>query len=172
MVPRQIKPIPTGPRIPPRAPRSFRLKDEEPAPIPRAIAVIPSGSYSNPLGIKPSMPPSLPKTLQVVGTQNKKRVVIGVGSSFGKAMADTNSNPSVGPRQRQGLRTSELVSYSSPSPPPPSYTPPASSPTPGPPPPVLIKWKRLGVDTNTALNNTEGNSLQSRYHLLSNVCFS
>ncbi|KIK54493.1 hypothetical protein GYMLUDRAFT_206476 [Collybiopsis luxurians FD-317 M1] len=161
-----IKSIPTGPRNTvvsssktskdlvnvPRAPRSLRIKDEGSAPAPKAVAVVSSASYSNPLGIRPSAPPtsvpSGPKAL--TGTQPKRKLVIGVGAGLPLVRGISNVNSS---RKQSEPNTSYLVSYPSPSPPsntppPPISTPPVESPRP-PPPPVQIKWKRLdAIDAN------------------------
>ncbi|KAJ3738813.1 hypothetical protein DFH05DRAFT_737235 [Lentinula detonsa] len=146
-----------------RASRSLRNQVDEPVPNRNSQAVLSSSSpYNNPLGIKPSRPitptltPAPAGSRILAGIQTKKRVVVGVGTPMAKAMADADSHPS--PFCPQSMpKTSNLVAYSSPSPPvAPTPAPPADSPK-HPPSPVQNKWKRLpSIDTTSPTVSAKG----------------
>ncbi|KAJ3829755.1 hypothetical protein F5880DRAFT_236850 [Lentinula raphanica] len=176
----QYKAVPTGPRnavassskvtldhtksIPnaPRAPRSLRNQLDERPSNGNSSSVLSSGSYNNPLNIRPSMQmsttsaPTGPKTLS--GVPAKKRILIGIGTPMAKATSAASSLPPAPTNRSQS--TPQLVAYTSPSPPPaPPCAPPVDYPEPPPPPPpIQIKWKRLS-DVNTSTSSVDSNGM-------------
>ncbi|KAJ3998659.1 hypothetical protein F5050DRAFT_1180509 [Lentinula boryana] len=126
-----------------RASRSLRNPVDEPVPNRNSQAVLSSGPYNNPLGIKPSRPITPTLAPAPVGSKTL-------------AMADANSHPP--PFCPQSMpKTSNLVAYSSPSPPvAPTPAPPPYSPK-HPPSPVQTKWKRLpSIDTTSSTVSAKG----------------
>ncbi|GLB35497.1 hypothetical protein LshimejAT787_0210620 [Lyophyllum shimeji] len=137
-------------------------KRSSPPPDPKSLIYIPSGPSSNPLNIRPATVasrgtpkvPTAPKMLAQTPATAKKRVVVGAGWPFVKATNGTGPSaavppttptapsqtppaPELAPSQTTGL--SNIIPYSSPS-------PPAAAPAPLPASAPQNKWKRVNGD--------------------------
>lgn len=171
-LPVQPSPKPSVPNSIPLKSSSSQIRSASPPPDPKAIAYIPSGSSSNPLGIRPSismhsapkLPPTGPRSLVSTVNLAKKPIVVGAkwsaarntGSSSnisnGGLSASTSSSsltsvtstssPVIPASSTPTAVLSHILRYASPSPPPPP--PPQTDPPPPLPPQTgATKWKRI-----------------------------